>query len=457
MPTPEQWRQLDLDAAATSAVARSQSQVGTFLKVIVPLGAVLLAGYIIYAGTRDPRPSFIRPDNEEFRTTQFPAPSLGEPPPQRNQGTIVIPPAPPPLPPEMPPAPIAPPAMLSPPPPPPEPPAPILAQPGLRNVPPADDSEARRLAEEERRRWERFRASSIVVDQGGEVALGADGTRIPGPGGDQIPRDQETDPNRRFLNQTAAAGVETAQASQNRRIDALVPQGTMIRAVLENAVVSDLPGMVRAVTTEDIWSFDGRRILIPSGSRLIGDYRSAIARGQTRVFVIWTRMLRSDGVSVQLGSIGTDDLGRTGNSGYVDNKYLERFGAAIVLSVVGAASQFIAGLGVRDTSTTNGPTITVTDPVTGISTTTQPGGNSSSGLSQSDRARQIAAQTTSQTLTQLAQEALRDSINIPPTIYLDQGTRVIVFVRRDLDFSALYPDPVREALREIQRERQRAP
>lgn len=453
MPTPEQWRQLDLDAAATSAVARPQSRTGTFLKVILPIGAVLLAAYIIYAGTRTPNPSFIRPDNEEFRTTQFPAPSLGEPQPQRNQGTIVIPPAPPSPPPEMPPAPIAPPAVLAPPPPPPEPPVPIVAQ---RNLAPPDDSEARRLAEEERRRWERFRASSIVVDQGGEVALGADGARIPGPGGEPGLREQESDPNRRFLNQTAAAGVETAQASQNRRIDALVPQGTMIRAVLENAVVSDLPGMVRAVTTEDVWSFDGRRILIPSGARLIGDYRSAIARGQTRVFIVWTRMLRADGVSVQLGSPGTDDLGRTGNTGYVDNKYVERFGAAIVLSVVGAASQFIAGLGVRETNTA-GATVTVTDPVTGITTTTQPGGSSSSGLSQTDRARQIAAQTTSQTLTQLAQEALRDSINIPPTIYLDQGTRVIVFVRRDLDFSALYPDPVREALREIQRERQRAP
>jgi type IV secretion system protein VirB10 len=457
MPTPEQWRQLDLDSAAATAVARPQSNVGTFLKVIVPIGAVLLAGYIIYAGTRDPRPSFIRLDNEEFRTTQFPAPSLGEPPPQRNQGTIVIPAVPPPPPPELPPAPIAPPAVLAQPPPPPEPPAAVIAWPDPRSAPPADDSEARRLAEEERRRWERFRALSIVIDQGGEVALGPGGAPIPGPGGEQPLRDQESDPNRRFLNQTAAAGVETAQASQNRRIDALVPQGTMIRAVLENAVVSDLPGMVRAVTTEDVWSFDGRRILIPSGARLIGDYRSGITRGQTRVFIVWTRMLRADGVSVQLGSIGTDDLGRTGNTGYVDNKYLERFGSAIVLSVVGAASQFIAGLGVRDTSNNNGATVTVTDPVTGITTTTQTGGNTSSGLSQTDRARQIAAQTTSQTLTQLAQEALRDSISIPPTIYLDQGTRVIVFVRRDLDFSALYPDPVREVLREIQRERQRKP
>jgi type IV secretion system protein VirB10 len=69
------------------------------------------------------------------------------------------------------------------------------------------------------------------------------------------------------------------------------------------------------------------------------------------------------------------------------------------------------------------------------------------------QARQIAAQNVSQTLTSIAQEALQNSINIPPTIYLDQGTRIIVFVRRDLDFSSLYPDPVKEALQELKRER----
>jgi type IV secretion system protein VirB10 len=441
MPTPEEWRQLDLDAA--SAVARPPSSLGTALKFAIPLGALIFAGYIIYAGTATQKPSLVSPDNEEFRTTQFPAQALGEPPPQRDQGVISVPPPPP----EPPPAPVAPPAVLEAPPPAPEPPLREAA------LPQQDDSEARRLQEEERRRWERLRAGSIVVDQGGEVVLAPGAS---GQGGEPAAR-EDSDPNRRFLNQTSAAVVETAQAVQNRRIDALVPQGTMIRAILENAVVSDLPGMVRAVVAEDVWSFDGRRILIPAGSRLVGDYRSGIARGQTRIFVVWTRMLRQDGVSVQLGSIGTDDLGRAGNTGTVDNKYLERFGSAIVLSIVGGASQYIAGLGVRDTNNNN-TIVTVTDPATGLVTTTQTGNNNNNnGLSQSAQARQISAETTSQTLTQLAQEALRDSINIPPSIYLDQGSRVIVFVRRDLDFSTLYPDPVREALREIRRERQRRP
>jgi type IV secretion system protein VirB10 len=60
------------------------------------------------------------------------------------------------------------------------------------------------------------------------------------------------------------------------------------------------------------------------------------------------------------------------------------------------------------------------------------------------------------TLNRIAEEALRDSINIPPTIHVDQGSRIMVFVRRDLDFSAFYPDPVKEALREIRHERARA-
>ncbi len=88
--------------------------------------------------------------------------------------------------------------------------------------------------------------------------------------------------------------------------------------------------------------------------------------------------------------------------------------------------------------------------MTGAVTQTQTGVNQNQLTLQ---ARQIAAQNVSQTLTNIAQEALRNSINIPPTIYLDQGTRIIVFVRRDLDFSALYPDPVKEALRELKRER----
>jgi type IV secretion system protein VirB10 len=145
------------------------------------------------------------------------------------------------------------------------------------------------------------------------------------------------------------------------------------------------------------------------------------------VLIVWTRALRADGTSVALGSYGADDLGRSGLPGIVDKHYLERFGAASVLSLVGGVSSFIAGLN------TNGSS------------------SSSSSSSTASDAQSQAQQTISQTMAEMANTALKDSINIPPTIYVDQGTQIVVFVRRDLDFSALYPDPVKEAVNELRR------
>lgn len=438
MPSPEEHRSIELEASAATAVARSTTAVGRVLKLGVPIGALAIAAWMIYGSLQRGPKLMTSPDREEFSTTQFPSPSLVAPRPKAGQGTIFIPPAPPePIPPIVPaPAPI----VLAPPPP--EPPA-ISAQ--------TNDDEARRLAElerqrqeEERRKWERLRAPQVITDNAAANAT----TSNPDGSTRTVPA-QDDDPNRRFLASVSNTGVDIARATRNDRIDALVAQGTLVHGVLETAVQSDLPGMVRAVTSENVWSFDGRRILIPAGSRLVGEYKSGLAQGQTRVFIVWTRLLRSDGVSVQLGSTGADDLGRTGNSGFVDNHYMERFGSAIMLSIVGGFSQYLSGYG-QATNNAGGTTITTTDPVTGVVTTTQTNGNQNS---QSAQARQIAAQNVSQTLTSIAQDALKNSINIPPTVYLDQGTRIIVFVRRDLDFSGFYPDPVKEALRELKHER----
>ena len=294
-----------------------------------------------------------------------------------------------------------------------------------------DDGEARRIADAEKLHREaearenaRLRSGMLVVDAASASAnplssnaANAGPIKVQGP---------EENANRRFL--ANAGDVETSHANKIARIDALVPQGTMIRATLETAIQSDLPGMVKAITREDVYSFDGRRVLIPSGTMLTGEYRSAMARGQTRVFVIWSRLLRSDGISLALGSYGTDSLGRSGLAGDVDEHYLQRFGASILLSIVGGASSFVAGLNAA-----------------GQSVTAAAGTGSSVGL----QAQTQAQQTASQTFSDLANQALKDSIDIPPTINVDQGTHIIVFVKRDLDFSQWYPDPVKEALYEL--------
>jgi type IV secretion system protein VirB10 len=306
-------------------------------------------------------------------------------------------------------------------------------------MPPAiDDAAARRAAEEAERikkeeelRQARLRSNMLVVDQSvrGETAasvVGAASAQNAGSGGSAGADD---DPNRRFVQSVGSQDVETVTASRNDRIDALIPQGALIRGVLETAIQSDLPGMVRAVISTDVYSFDGRRILLPKGTMLTGEYKSGMARGQTRILIVWTRALRSDGTSVGLGSYGTDDLGRSGLAGFVDKHYLERFGAAAVLSIVGGVSSFIAGLN-SDGSSSSG-----------------------SSSSTSSDAQTQAQQTLSQTMAEMANIALKDSINIPPTIYVDQGTEIMVFVRKDLDFSSLYPDPVKEAVNELRRAR----
>ncbi|TIO93158.1 MAG: TrbI/VirB10 family protein, partial [Mesorhizobium sp.] len=153
------------------------------------------------------------------------------------------------------------------------------------------------------------------------------------------------DRNSKYLAAVSSIADRRAKATQIKRIDAMIPEGTLIPGILETAINSDLPGQIRAITSQDVYSFDGRRVLIPTGTRLIGEYQSEVTRGQKRIFVIWTRLIRDDGVSVRLSSIGTDSLGRSGLTGIVDNKWRERFGSAIMLSVVGAGASFLTGYG----------------------------------------------------------------------------------------------------------------
>ncbi|WP_271898970.1 type IV secretion system protein VirB10 [Candidatus Phyllobacterium onerii] len=322
------------------------------------------------------------------------------------------------------------------------------------------EEEARRMTEAERlaresetdeKKWERYRSPMVVTETGQTEGLAAEQPKPPTDAEKAAATFQDANPNGQFLSAMATKTVEVAKAERTKRIDALVPQGTMIRGVLETAVQTDLPGMVRAVTTEDIWSFDGRRILIPAASRMIGEYNAGVAQGQTRAFIVWTRLLRADGVSMNLGSIGTDELGRSGSAGDVNNHYLKRFGAAGVLSIISAGTQLMAA-GSTHKTTYTGPIQTLVPdakyPGGFRPVTTYPDNDDRTG----DLAMQGAALAV-QNFTQLAQEALKAQINIPPTITIDQGTPVSIFVRRDLDFSDLYPDPVMQKLKELKKGR----
>ncbi len=271
---------------------------------------------------------------------------------------------------------------------------------------------------------ERYKSGLISLDRKGN-----------GSGSGSLSGEDETgltvageDRNSKYLAAAAGLADRSAKARQIERIDAMIPEGTLIPGILETAINSDLPGQIRAITSQDVYSFDGRRLLIPTGTRLIGEYQSEVTRGQKRIFVIWTRLIRDDGVSVRLNSIGTDSLGRSGLTGHVDNKFRERFGASIMLSIVGGAASYLTGYGSQEAS------------------------NNSDDAA---RGEEIARETIAQTFSDMANTVLSENLRIPPTISVSQGERIFVYVRQDLDFSAMYDDPVTEAMKEIQRERRR--
>ncbi len=192
-----------------------------------------------------------------------------------------------------------------------------------------------------------------------------------------------------------------------------IAQGKIIHAVLETAINTDLPGTLRAIVSRDTYAETGREVMIPKGSRLIGTYSTGVLRGQKRVMVVWTRLIRPDGLDIDIGSPGTDALGRGGVPGLVDNKYAEIFSAAILTSVI--AIGIAAG----------------TDAIIDNPSTTTTGGGSSTTTGS---AGATAASGAVATLGSVSEDVVNTMLDLRPTITVDQGTLVNVFVNKDLTF-----------------------
>jgi type IV secretion system protein VirB10 len=192
-----------------------------------------------------------------------------------------------------------------------------------------------------------------------------------------------------FASRIGGVGGGPAQARADVDPQTTVTQGTMIPAILETAINTDVPCYVRAVVSQDVRSFDGTRVLVPRSSRLIGQYQSGLQGGQKRAYVIWTRLIRPDGVSVALASPAAGFDGSTGLEGKVSTHFFQRFGSAMLLSVVGGLSAIGTG----------GASIIL-------------GGGQSA-----------------------ASAAVQQGDKIGPTVRVRQGEPIRVFTARDLDFS----------------------
>ncbi|HEV2864983.1 MAG TPA: TrbI/VirB10 family protein [Allosphingosinicella sp.] len=193
----------------------------------------------------------------------------------------------------------------------------------------------------------------------------------------------------------APGGISGARARPGRFANpsTTVVQGTLIPAVLETALDSTRPGLARAIVSRNIRGFDGSRLLIPRGSRLIGEYRSDVAQGQRRALVTWVRLIRPDGVTIAIGSPASDRLGRVGIRAQVNSHFFARFAGAILQSVLDIGVNLAAGIG-------RGDTVVVL-----------PGG-------------------VQQATPQVVQPG-----QVTPTMRVRQGTSISIFVARDLDFT----------------------
>jgi type IV secretion system protein VirB10 len=179
----------------------------------------------------------------------------------------------------------------------------------------------------------------------------------------------------------------------------LLPKGAFIDCTLETAIDSTLPGMTTCVMATDAFGVDGKVVLLERGTKLIGETRGQVQQGAARVFVLWTEARTPAGVVVPLASPGADELGRSGLPGEVNRHFWERFGAAMLISVIDG------GLNIAAQSSRNGGGTVIIDP------------SASQGV-----------------LT----EVLKSTVNIPPTVIKQNGDRIQVLVARDLDFRTVY-------------------
>lgn len=189
--------------------------------------------------------------------------------------------------------------------------------------------------------------------------------------------------------------------------DTLMLRGTFIRCVLETRIITDIPGFTSCVVTEPVYSFTGKRLLLPKGSRVLGKYE--MEPNGPRVAVIWDRIVTPTGIDVNMASPGVDTLGGAGHPGYYNAHWTSRIGSALLISLLSDAFKYEAAEhGPKQTTISNG--IVTQNPF---------------------------ESNTAQTLQNLSNMAVRRAANRPATVTINQGTVLAVYVAKDVDFAGV--------------------
>ncbi|MGN2252089.1 TrbI/VirB10 family protein [Frateuria sp. GZRe12] len=199
------------------------------------------------------------------------------------------------------------------------------------------------------------------------------------------------------------------QAKPLEHADALMQRGTYIRCVLETRIVTDVPGYTSCLVTEPVYSFNGRKLLLPKGSKVLGAYSSG-PKGR-RVAVVWDRIITPTGIDVDMSSKpspGIDSLGGAGLPGHYDAHWGSRISAALLISMLSDAFKYESAEHGPTTSSIAAGGVVVQEPF---------------------------ESNTARTVQNLADMAVREAANRPATVTINQGTVIYVYVARDVDFS----------------------
>lgn len=204
----------------------------------------------------------------------------------------------------------------------------------------------------------------------------------------------------------AASKVSVAQYLRNP--DTLLVRGTYIRCVLETRIITDYPGYTSCIVTEPVYSINGRKLLLPKGSKALGRYQGEPTG--PRVAVIWDRITTPNGLDLTLEGPGVDNLGGSGHPGAYNAHWFSKMSSALMISLISDAFKYYAA--------TEGP---ATDSVTtGGNIVTQP-----------------FESNTAKAMERLANQALSKSLSRPATVTINQGTVLNIYVAGDVDFSGV--------------------
>ncbi len=243
----------------------------------------------------------------------------------------------------------------------------------------------------------------VAATGGRPTGQRAESTTAPNPAGrgsDPADNEQIGSPSDGLGAQLKSTKISGVSARRLPTQSLMIARGRLFECVLDTAISSVIAGQVRCTVPLDVYSEDGKVVLLDRLTEIVGEYRSNLRSAQTRLGILWVRAKTPQGVVIDLTSPASDNLGRGGVDGQIDTHFWERFGAAIMLSVLDdALAAAVAN------SRQNGVFV----------------------FGRTQEAGKDAAQI-----------ALENSINIPPTLVKNQGETVSVFLARDLDFRSVY-------------------